>query len=100
MLHEDREMRAMLSPFAVEPPAHLAQRIIANATAMPQQRGLFGAFSQAMNQWNYALAYKGMALAGFMLLGIVSAQTQTNTLSASSSMDVSSLVMAQNWMEE
>ena len=100
MLHEEREMRAMLAPFAVAAPTHLAQRIIANATAMPQQRGLFAAFSQAMNQWNYALAYKSMALAGFMLLGIISAQTQSNTLTVASSMDMTSLVMAQDWMEE
>lgn len=100
MQHDDREMRAMLAPFDVHVPTHLAQRIIANATAMPQSRGLFGFVSQAMSQWNYALAYKGMALACFMLLGILSAQTQTNTLSAPSSLDMSPLVMAQDWMEE
>lgn len=100
MLHnEDKELRAMLSPFEVTPPSYLAQRIVANATALPQRRGLFGMFTQAMDQWNYALAYKGMALACFMLLGIITAQQQTQ-LSASTSMDMSNLAMAEGWMEE
>ena len=87
MLHnEEKEIRAMLSSFDPAPPSYLAQRIVANATALPQSRGLFGMFNQAMSEWNYALAYKGMALACFMMLGIMTAQQQT-TLSASTSME-------------
>lgn len=100
MLHNDDDMRGMLAPFAVHVPTHLAQRIIANATAMPQQRGFFAGFTQAMSEWNYALAYKGMALACFMMLGVALAQNQTNTLNVASPMDMSSLVVAQGWMEE
>jgi hypothetical protein len=100
MSHEDKEMRAMLASFEVMPPSYLAQKIIANATAQPQQKGIIGFVQQAMNQWNYALAYKGMALACCMLLGVMLAQNQTNTLPKPTALDMSRLVVAQGeWME-
>lgn len=101
MLHnEDRELKAVLSSFAPTPPSYLAQRIIANATALPQQRGFFASLTQAMSEWNYALSYKGMALACFMMLGIALAQNHNNSLNYANTVDMGSLVMAEGWMEE
>lgn len=100
MQHEDRELQRVLASFEVMPPAYLAQRIVANATVLPQRRGFFGTLSQAMSEWNYALAYKGMALACFMMLGAALAQQQTQTLNYVASSDMSSLVIAQGWMED
>jgi hypothetical protein len=100
MSHEDKELQAMLARFEVTPPSYLAQKIIANATAQPQQKGVMGFLLQAMHQWNYALAYKGMALACCMMLGVMLAQNQTNRLPKPASLDMSRLVVAQGeWME-
>ncbi|MBN8542866.1 MAG: hypothetical protein J0M34_01220 [Alphaproteobacteria bacterium] len=100
MSHEDKEMRAMLASFEVMPPSYLAQKIIANATALPQQRGLAAILSGMMGQSNAAFAYKGMALAAMLLLGVMTAQNQSNPYAKPTTTDMSGFVMAQGWMEE
>ncbi|MFZ4124741.1 MAG: hypothetical protein ACOYJ2_01545 [Rickettsiales bacterium] len=96
MSHEERELKALLARFEAVPPSYLAQKIIANATALPQRRSIFS----TLTQWNASLAYKGMALAAMLLLGVMTAQSQTNPYAKSVTADMSGFVLAQGWIEE
>ncbi len=97
MSHEDKEMKAMLASFEVAPPSYLAQRIIANATAQPQSRNVVALL---FSQWNAAFAYKGMALACMVILGVMTAQTHTNLYAKPATADMTGFVLAQGWIEE
>lgn len=95
--HDD-PLRLALAAYQPEPPVWLAARIIANATAQPQKQGLFGFLRRAFCEWDYALQFKGVALAAFAVLGLLSAQFTTNSHHA---LDVRNVLMADpNWTEE
>ena len=92
-------LRHALAQDMPTPPDWLAARIVANATALPQRQGLFGFLNRAFSEWNYALQFKGAALAAFAVLGLLSAQL--NSGPNQRLLDVSSVFMADpNWTEE
>jgi hypothetical protein len=61
-----------------QPPAGIAARVIAHARSMPQHQPfalrLAIAMQHAFSEWNYALAYKGAALAAVAALGVFTSQ--------------------------
>lgn len=84
MQPDDREIKDFLSQWSAEEPSpFLATRIIANATALPQKQPwhrAFGTFfTHSFTEWNYALAYKGAALALCLMLGILTAHELPQT---------------------
>mgnify|MGYP007116569913 CR=1 FL=1 len=98
--HEDKRLRAALAVDSPTPAPWLASRIVANATAQPQNRGLLGFIERAFSEWDYALNMKGAALAAFALLGILSAEVNP-AMASQPMLDVTTIGMADpNWTEE
>lgn len=57
-------------------PAGLAERIIRHARSMPQHqpwhRRATAGIANSFTEWNTSLAFKGVVLAGFLVLGMMS----------------------------
>jgi hypothetical protein len=100
MLPEDDDafMRRVMAQYEPELPDRLASRIVAHATAQRQKMGLAGLLARVFGEWDYALNYKGMALAAFAVLGLLGAELSG---SAQHGLDIRSVMMADpNWTEE
>lgn len=94
----EKELRLALAQYQPHAPDWLASRIVANATALPQKQGLLGMLARAFSEWDYALQFKGAALAACAALGLLSAQLNPVHTQA---LDVRNVVLADpNWTEE
>jgi hypothetical protein len=80
-------------------PAGLAARIIAHARSMPQHQPfavrLARTLQHAFSEWDYALAYKGAALAAIAMLGMMTSQS----IATDDSVDMLHLATT-SWTEE
>lgn len=97
---DEKLLRDALSRYQPEAPDWLATRIVANATAQPQNVGVFTFLSRAFSEWNYGLQFKGAVLAAFAMLGLLGAQLSANN-ATTHGLDVRNVLMADpNWTEE
>lgn len=94
---DDEFLRPLMAQTTPMPADWLAGRIVARATALPQKQGFLRSLKRAFTEWDYALNVKGMALAGFAMLGLLGAVLSDGQ----GTLDLSNVMLADpNWTEE
>lgn len=71
----DTELKSLLAPWRIEPPANdMSARLINAALQQPQDQPwhgkALGNLKRALTEWQYAIGYKLAALAGCAALGL------------------------------